>query len=72
MKLYVCFRNSFRRVEGEYGAQRAAAVIMWIINWNATSGHPVTAGHRMAGPGTCSFYTYGCNSVINQDEYASW
>lgn len=28
---------------------------MWIINWNATSGHPVTAGHRMTGPGTRSF-----------------
>lgn len=43
-----------RRAESEYDGQRAAVVIMWIINWNATSGHPVTAGHRMTGPDTCS------------------
>lgn len=64
-KLRVYLRNSFRHVESEYGAQRATVVIMWIINWNATSGHPVTAGHRMTRPGTRSLRESPSDSIIN-------
>lgn len=62
----MCLWSSFRPVKSEYGAQRAAVVIMWIINWNATSGHPVTAGHRMTGPGTCSFCTHRWTRLLTR------
>lgn len=52
------------RGAGEYGLQRVAVVIMWIINRDATSGHPVTAGHRSTGPETRPLKTRATRSYV--------
>ena len=46
-------------------AAGGAAVIMWIINRDATSGHPVTAGHRSTGPGTRPLKTRATRSYVS-------